>query len=105
MKPVLEVAGTGFDNRCSMLLQASNIEGVVMTQSPQAAIAESAPPEDVTATTGKLIYVYLTSVREATVAGIADALGLKLIELLPTLRSLQQAGHVERAGDTCRIAS
>lgn len=76
-----------------------------MTQSPQEATQRTAPPEDVSSTAGKLIYVYLTSVTEATVEGIADALGLKLIELLPTLRSLQQAGYVERAGDTCRIAN
>ena len=61
------------------------------------------PPEDVDSTAGKLIFVYLSSVVEATVDGIADALGLKLIELLPTLRSLQSAGHVERDGDSCRI--
>lgn len=77
----------------------------MMTQSPQAATGGTAPPEDVDSTAGKLIYVYLTSVTEATVEGIADALGLKLIELLPTLRSLQRAGYVERAGDTCRIAN
>jgi hypothetical protein len=62
------------------------------------------PPEDVGSTAGKLVYVYLSSVVEATVDGIADALDLKLIELLPTLRSLQSAGYVERAGDSCRIA-
>ncbi|MFB6221702.1 MAG: TrmB family transcriptional regulator [Halolamina sp.] len=75
-----------------------------MTQSSHAA-ERTDPPEDVRSTGGKLVYVYLSSVTEATVEGIADALGLKLIELLPTLRSLQQAGHVERAGDTCRIAN
>lgn len=74
-----------------------------MTQSPTTDRTE--PPEDVRSTGGKLVYVYLTAVTEATVEGIADALGLKLIELLPTLRSLQRAGHVERTGDTCRIAT
>ncbi|MFW5911206.1 MAG: MarR family transcriptional regulator [Halolamina sp.] len=61
------------------------------------------PPADVGSTAGKLVYVYLSSVVEATVDGIADALNLKLIELLPTLRSLQSSGHVERAGERCRI--
>lgn len=76
-----------------------------MTQSPGAVTEDTAPPEDVASTAGKLIYVYLSSVTEATVERIADALDLKLIELLPTLRWLQQAGYVERAGDTCRIAN
>ncbi|GAB7012835.1 MarR family transcriptional regulator [Halolamina salina] len=61
------------------------------------------PPADVDSTAGKLVYVYLSSVVEATVDGIAEALDLKLIELLPTLRSLQSAGYVERAGESCRI--
>ncbi|GAB7093319.1 hypothetical protein JCM30237_04710 [Halolamina litorea] len=61
------------------------------------------PPDDVDSTAGKLVYVYLSSVVEATVDGIADALDLKLIELLPTLRSLQRADYVDRRGDTCRI--
>lgn len=68
-------------------------------------LSDADPPEDVHSTGAKLVYVYLSSVTEATVEGIADALRLKLIELLPTLRSLQQAGYVERAGDTCRIAN
>ena len=61
------------------------------------------PPADVESTAGKLVYVYLSSVVDATVEGIADALDLQLIELLPTLRSLQSAGSVERAGERCRI--
>jgi hypothetical protein len=61
------------------------------------------PPADVESTAGKLVYVYLSSVVDATVEGIADALDLQLIELLPTLRSLQSAGYVERAGERCRI--
>jgi hypothetical protein len=61
------------------------------------------PPADVESTAGKLVYVYLSSVVEATVDGIAEALDLQLIELLPTLRSLQSAGYVERAGERCRI--
>lgn len=76
-----------------------------MTKSTEAVTAGTEPPEDVASTAGKLIYVYLTSVTEATVEGIAAALDLKLIELLPTLRSLQRAGYVERAGDVCRIAT
>ena len=60
-------------------------------------------PGDVDSTAGKLVYVYLSSVVEATVDGIADTLDLQLIELLPTLRSLQSAGHVVRAGERCRI--
>jgi len=61
------------------------------------------PPADVESTAGKLVYVYLSSVVETTVEGIAEALDLQLIELLPTLRSLQSAGYVERAGERCRI--
>ncbi|WP_435115333.1 MarR family transcriptional regulator [Halolamina sp. C58] len=61
------------------------------------------PPADVDSTAGKLVYVYLSSVVEATVDRIAEALDLQLIELLPTLRSLQSAGYVERAGERCRI--
>jgi predicted transcriptional regulator len=63
----------------------------------------TAPPEDVRSTGGKLVYVYLSSVREATIDAIATALDLKLIELLPTLSALEGAGHVERQGDTCRF--
>jgi len=48
--------------------------------------------------------LHLSSVREATVDGIAAALDLKLIELLPTLGTLEGAGYVERQGDTCRLA-
>lgn len=73
------------------------------TQSDSTASISTEPPETVDSTAGKLVYVYLSSVVESTVDGIADALDLKLIELLPTLRSLQNAGHVERAGDCCRI--
>lgn len=62
-------------------------------------------PADVRSTAGKLVYVYLATTREATVDGIAAALDLKLIELLPTLRELQGAGYVERQGDTCRFAA
>jgi predicted transcriptional regulator len=65
----------------------------------------ASPPQDVRSTGGKLVYVYLATVREATVEGIAAALDLKLIELLPTLRELQGAGYVERDGDTCRLAA
>lgn len=71
---------------------------------PPARPAQSpAVPEDVTSTGGKLVYVYLSSVVEATVGRIAEALGLKHIDLLPVLSSLQAAGYVERDGDTCRI--
>ena len=74
------------------------------TRTDAATELSTEPPEDVDSTAGKLVYVYLSSVVETTVGGIADALDLKLIELLPTLRSLQSAGHVERTGDQCRIA-
>lgn len=73
------------------------------TRADSTAQLSTEPPADVDSTAGKLVYVYLSSVVEATVDGIADALDLKLIELLPTLRTLQKAGHVERAGDSCRI--
>lgn len=73
------------------------------TQADSAASLSTEPPEDVDSTAGKLVYVYLSSVVEATVDGIAEALDLKLIELLPTLRSLQDAEYVARSGDTCRI--
>lgn len=73
------------------------------SRADSAAQLSTEPPEDVDSTTGKLVYVYLSSVVEATVEGIADALGMQLIELLPSLRSLQKAGHVERSGDSCRI--
>jgi predicted transcriptional regulator len=49
------------------------------------------------------VYVYLSSVREWTVEKIAAALNLKLIELLPTIRTLEGAGYIERQGDTCRL--
>ena len=74
------------------------------TRTDAATELSTEPPGDVDSTAGKLVYVYLSSVVETTVGGIADALDLKLIELLPTLRSLQSAGHVERTGDQCRIA-
>jgi|AntRauTorcE11898_2_1112593.scaffolds.fasta_scaffold15207_2 hypothetical protein len=73
------------------------------TRADSAASLSTEPPADVDSTAGKLVYVYLSSVVEATVDGIADALDLKLIELLPTLRSLQAAEYVDRDGDTCRI--
>lgn len=76
-----------------------------MTQPSKTVTTNTEPPTDVQSTAGKLIYVYLAAVSEATVDAIADALDLKLIELLPTLRSLQQAGYIERAGDTCRITN
>lgn len=65
----------------------------------------ASPPEDVRSTGGKLVYVYLATVGEATVDSIAAALDLKLIELLPTLRELQSGGYVERQGDTCRFSA
>lgn len=70
-----------------------------MTKSRSAAL-----PKDVCSTGGKLVYVYLSSVRESTVENIAAALNLKLIELLPTLPTLEGAGYVERQCDTCRLA-
>ena len=73
------------------------------TRADSAASLSTEPPADVDSTAGKLVYVYLSSVVEATVDGIANALDLKLIELLPTLRSLQEADYVDRSGDTCRI--
>lgn len=63
----------------------------------------AAVPEDVSSKGGKLVYVYLSFVVEATVQAIAEALGLKHIDLLPVLASLQRAGHVERDGDLCRF--
>lgn len=86
------------------------VEGVVMMNPMQSLqLSPESPqtptvPTDVTSKGGKLVYVYLSAVAETTVTDIADALGLKHIELLPVLRSLQQAGHVERAGEVCRIA-
>lgn len=73
------------------------------SRTDSAAQLSTEPPQDVDSTAGKLVYVYLSSVVEATVESIADALDLKLIELLPTLRTLQSAGHVDRAGESCRI--
>lgn len=73
------------------------------TRADSAASLSTKPPADVDSTAGKLVYVYLSSVVEATVDGIADALDLKLIELLPTLRSLQESDYVDRSGETCRI--
>lgn len=64
----------------------------------------TAVPESVDSKGGKLVYVYLSFVVEATVPELADALDLKHINLLPVLASLQQAGHVERDGDICRVA-
>lgn len=69
----------------------------------QRPVESTAVPEDVTSKGGKLVYVYLSFVVETTVGRIADALGLKHIDLLPVLASLQRAGYVEREGDVCRI--
>lgn len=60
-------------------------------------------PDSVTSTGGKLVYVYLSTVVETTVGRLAEALGLKHIELLPVLASLQRAGYVERDGEVCRF--
>jgi DNA-binding MarR family transcriptional regulator len=74
------------------------------TQLVQKRTESAAVPEDVTSKGGKLVYVYLSFVVEATVQAIANALGLKHIDLLPVLASLQRAGYVERNGDLCRFA-
>lgn len=71
-----------------------------MLQKP---VESATVPENVRSKGAKLVYIYLSFVVESRVDAIADALGLKHIDLLPVLASLQQGGYVEREGDVCRI--
>ena len=80
-----------------------------MTSTADADVARSGRRPDVPAhlssPTAKLVYVYLSQVGEATVSQLTDALGVSLLSLLPTLRSLERQGFVARTGERCRFVA
>ncbi|MFB6082067.1 MAG: helix-turn-helix domain-containing protein [Halanaeroarchaeum sp.] len=56
-------------------------------------------PAEVESPRGKLVYLYLTQVGEATLAELQDGLDLGALTLYSVLKTLRERGLVERRDD------
>ena len=57
-------------------------------------------PDEITSTRGKLVYCYLEATGGATVDDLERTLAMKKIGLFGVLRSLMEAGLVEKRDET-----
>jgi len=56
-------------------------------------------PEGINSPNAKLIYVYLKSVKSATIDQLCSSLGLKKLTAFPIISSLRKSGFIEKLDD------
>lgn len=61
-------------------------------------------PGELESSNGKLVYLYLTTVEEATINGLKETLDMQELTLFPTLAILEDKDLVERDGETFTLA-
>lgn len=71
----------------------------------QARQMPNAMPTDVESPRGKLVYLYIDTVGEASLDDLVDGLDVQRITLYSVLKTLQERGLVERDGDRYVTAS
>ena len=57
-------------------------------------------PTEFESSNGKLVYLYLTTVTEATISELKEALDMQELTLFPTLAILEDKDLIERDGET-----
>lgn len=62
-------------------------------------------PTELDSSNTKLVYLYLSTVEEATVDDMQTALDIRQLTLFPTLRRLEDEDLIERTGETVTIAA
>jgi len=78
------------------------VEQFVSSKMMKTEPARAAPalPTDLQSPRAKLVYLYLTTNGDATVAEMGDSLGMKKLSLYSILKTLRQEGMVDCDGDT-----
>lgn len=71
-------------------------------ESPALARRHRLPPD--LSSTGKLVYLYLSECGDASLEDLKASLGVPLIRLYPTVKSLEQRGLIDRTGDVCAVS-
>lgn len=62
-------------------------------------------PTELESSNGKLVYLYLTTVEEATISGLKETLNMQELTLFPTLAILEDKDLIERDGETFALAA
>lgn len=62
-------------------------------------------PDDLESPRAKLVYIYLEATGGATIDELGEILAMKKINTLSVLRSLSNAGYVERTGSEYVVAN
>lgn len=62
-------------------------------------------PTSLESSDSKLVYLYLHTVGEATIADLESTLDVKQLALFPVLETLEGNGLIERDGETFRVAA
>lgn len=62
-------------------------------------------PTELKSSNGKLVYLYLTTVGEATISGLKETLDIQEFTLFPTLAILEEKNLIERDGETFALAA
>lgn len=75
-----------------------------LTQQTTAVTIDQMPTE-LESSNGKLVYLYLTTVEEATISGLKETLDMQELTLFPTLAILEDKDLIERDGETFSLTT
>lgn len=62
-------------------------------------------PTSLDSSDSKLVYLYLATVTEATIADLRSTLDVQQLALFPVLETLESKGLIERTGETFSVAA
>lgn len=62
-------------------------------------------PTKLESSNGKLVYLYLATVEEATISGLKETLNMQELTLFPTLAILEDKDLIERDGETFSLTA
>lgn len=62
-------------------------------------------PAELDSSNSKLVYLYLSTVEEASIDDLQAALDIQQLTLFPTLRTLEGEDLIERDGETVTVAA
>lgn len=76
-----------------------------LTQQKTAATTIDQMPAELESSNGKLVYLYLTTVEEATISDLKETLTMQELTLFPTLAILEDENLIERDGETFTLTA
>lgn len=84
--------------------QVVTMSPATLTQKATATTTIDPLPAELDSSNAKLVYLYLSTVGEATVEDLQTTLDVQQLTLFPTLRTLENEGLLERDGETVTVA-